>query len=40
LNPAGGREAQAIGKSRGGWNTKVHAMVDGKGALFQFCSDS
>ena len=31
LNPAGGQEAQAIGKSRGGWNTKVHAVVDGKG---------
>ena len=32
LNPAGGREAQAIGKSRGGWNTKLHAMVDAAGA--------
>jgi transposase len=37
LNPAGGREAQAIGKTKGGWNTKLHAMVDGSGvplALF------
>jgi transposase len=32
LNPVGGREAQAIGKSRGGWNTKLHAMVDAVGA--------
>ena len=32
LNPAGGREAQAIGKTKGGWNTKLHAMVDGAGA--------
>jgi transposase len=31
LNPAGGREAQAIGKTKGGWNTKLHAMVDGAG---------
>ena len=32
LNPVGGREAQAIGKSRGGWNTKLHATVDGASA--------
>jgi transposase len=31
LNPAGGREAQAIGKTKGGWNTKLHAAVDGGG---------
>jgi len=31
LNPIGGREAQAIGKSRGGWNTKLHALVDAAG---------
>jgi transposase len=31
LNPAGGREAQALGKTKGGWNTKLHAVVDGAG---------
>jgi transposase len=31
LNAAGGREAQAIGKTKGGWNTKVHALVDRAG---------
>lgn len=31
LNPAGGREAQSIGKTKGGWNTKLHALVDGTG---------
>ena len=29
LNPEGGVEAQAIGKTKGGWNTKIHAAVDG-----------
>jgi len=32
LNPEGGREAQDIGKTKGGWNTKVHAAVDKDGA--------
>lgn len=27
-NPEGGQEAQAIGTSRGGLNTKIHAVVD------------
>jgi transposase len=31
LNAAGGREAQAIGQTKGGWNTKVHTAVDGTG---------
>lgn len=31
LNPAGGRAEQAIGVSRGGWTTKIHALVDGRG---------
>jgi transposase len=31
LNPAGGRETEALGVTKGGWNTKVHAAVDGKG---------
>jgi transposase len=31
LNPAGGRETQAVGLTKGGWNTKVHAAVDGAG---------
>jgi transposase len=37
LNPAGGRETQALGLTKGGWNTKVHAAVDRRGvprALF------
>jgi transposase len=31
LNAAGGRDSQAIGKTKGGWNTKLHAAVDGHG---------
>ena len=31
LNPAGGRELQALGLTKGGWNTKLHAVVDCKG---------
>lgn len=31
LNAKGGRAAQAIGLSRGGLTTKIHALVDGKG---------
>lgn len=31
LNAAGGRDAQAIGLTKGGWNTKLHAAVDGHG---------
>lgn len=37
LNPAGGRETQALGLTKGGWNTKLHAAVDRQGvprALF------
>jgi transposase len=30
-NAAGGRGLQAIGLTKGGWNTKLHAAVDGKG---------
>lgn len=32
LNPRGGPQSQAIGKTKGGWNTKLHAVVDGRGA--------
>jgi transposase len=32
LNPAGGRQNQAVGSTKGGWNSKVHAAVDGAGA--------
>ena len=32
-NPAGGQEAQAIGRTKGGLNTKLHAVVDGAGKL-------
>jgi transposase len=31
LNPEGGRETQALGLTKGGWNTKVHAAVDQQG---------
>jgi len=31
LNAAGGRDLQAVGLTKGGWNTKLHAIVDGKG---------
>lgn len=31
LNAAGGRDLQAVGLTKGGWNTKLHAAVDGKG---------
>jgi transposase len=32
LNPEGGRETQALGLTKGGWNTKWHAAVDHRGA--------
>lgn len=32
---AGGKESQAIGITRGGPNTKLHAVVDGKGRLIR-----
>src|ERR1700761_1842653 len=31
LNPEGGHEGQAVGLSRGGLTTKIHALVDGQG---------
>lgn len=31
LNAAGGREYQAVGLTKGGWNTKLNAAVNGKG---------
>lgn len=31
LNAAHGRQAQAIGLTKGGWNTKLHAAVDARG---------
>ncbi len=30
-NPAGGQEAQAMGRTKGGLNTKIHAVVDNQG---------
>ncbi len=30
-NPAGGQEAQAMGRTKGGLNAKLHAVVDGRG---------
>lgn len=30
-NPAGGQAAQAMGRTKGGLNTKLHAVVDGRG---------
>lgn len=32
-NPAGGQQAQAIGRTKGGLNTKLCALVDGEGRL-------
>jgi transposase len=32
LNAAGGRDLQAIGLTKGGWNTKLHAVVDQEGS--------
>jgi len=34
-NPAGGQQNQAIGRTKGGLNTKVTALVDGKGRALQ-----
>jgi len=31
-NPAGGQELQAMGRTKGGLNTKLHAVVDERGA--------
>jgi transposase len=35
-NPSGGQEAHAIGRTKGGLNTKLHAVVDGAGRLITF----
>lgn len=32
-NPAGGQSAQAIGRTKGGLNTKIAALVEGRGRL-------
>ncbi len=32
-NPAGGQAAQAIGRTKGGLNTKIAALVEGRGRL-------
>jgi transposase len=34
-NPRGGQEAQALGVSRGGLTTKIHALVDGRGRVLK-----
>ena len=39
-NPCGGQERQAIGRTRGGLNTKVTALVDSKGRALQLVVDS
>jgi transposase len=31
LNAAGGRQTQGLGLTKGGWNSKIHAAVDGAG---------
>ena len=31
VNPAGGSDKQAMGKTRGGRNTKIMALTDGRG---------
>lgn len=35
-NPVGGQEIHAIGRTKGGLNTKLHAVVDGAGRLVAF----
>ena len=35
-NPVGGQEAHAIGRTKGGLNTKLHAVVDGSGRALAF----
>jgi transposase len=39
-NPRGGQEHQAIGRTRGGINTTVTALVDSKGRALQLVVDS
>jgi transposase len=39
-NPSGGQASQAIGRTRGGLNTKVTALVDSKGRALQLVVDS
>lgn len=39
-NPRGGQARQAIGRTRGGLNTKVTALVDSKGRASQLIVDS
>ena len=34
-NPAGGQENQALGRTKGGLNSKVTALVDGRGRAIQ-----
>ena len=34
-NPAGGQQNQAIGRTKGGLNTKLTALVDGRGRVLQ-----
>jgi transposase len=34
-NPAGGQQKQAIGRTKGGWNTKLTALVDTHGRALQ-----
>ena len=34
---SGGQEAQALGRSRGGFSTKVHVVVDGLGTPLRLC---
>jgi transposase len=36
LGRKGGEQKQAIGRSRGGRNTKIHALADAKGRLLSF----
>ena len=35
-SPQGGQEAQALGRSRGGFSTKIHVSVDGLGNPLRF----
>src|SRR5258707_507568 len=38
-NPRGGQQTQALGVSRGGLTTKIHALVDGRGPRAQAAAE-
>ena len=40
LKTSGGQASQALGRSRGGFSTKIHIAVDGLGQSLTFYADS